>query len=471
MGIRVNQNVQSLIARRNLESTNKSLTRSLERLSSGLRINRAADDAAGLAISEGLRSQIQSLTQASRNAGDGLSMLQTAEGALQESTDILQRIRVLAVQSANGTNSVDDRANLQLEVDELVAELQRIGSETEFNGTALLNGSLTNAQLQVGGETGQIITFSISDFRASRLGAVAEMTSTRAKGSGTGISDPADLVINGVSIRNTDAADDALSPSANASESAIALAAAINDSYSDTGVRATVQESTGTGSAAVQAVTLDDTNSLDINGVRIYATVINDDADGALRDAINELTNQTGVVATIDTGSLVLTAADGRNIDLDIAGTGTNVGFADGDILFGQVKLVSDSTITISGDEMANLGLSASATVDLGTAINTVDISTVAGANTAFDKVDNALRQINQGRANMGAIQNRLESSISSLAVLKENLVSSESQIRDVDFAEETAELARNQILQQAGTAILAQANILIPQSALTLLS
>jgi flagellin len=472
MGIRVNQNVQSLIARRNLEIANQGLSRSLERLSSGLRINRAADDAAGLAISEGLRSQIGSLGQASRNAGDGLSMLQTAEGALQEVTNILQRIRVLSVQSANETNSANDRANMQQEVGQLVAELQRIGAETDFNGTKLLNGTLQDAQLQVGGQVGQIIAFSIDDFRASRLGAVAEMTSTRAKNIGTGISDPADLAINGQSIRNTDAADDALSVAANAAKSAIALAAAINDSYADTSVRATVEASTGTGTATVTAVTLTTSGAdkLSINGVAIAATVLANDSDGALRDAINEMTNQTGVVATLSSNKLVLTAADGRNIDLTITGTGVNVGFAIGDVLYGQVKLVSDQTITVAGDESANLGFAASAAVDLSTAINSVDISTVTGANDAFDMVDSALRQINQGRASLGAIQNRLESTINSLRIQRENLVAAESRIRDVDFAEETATLTRYQILQQAGTAILAQANILIPQSALTLL-
>lgn len=470
MGIRVNQNVQSLIARRNLEIANQGLSRSLERLSSGLRINRAADDAAGLAISEGLRSQIGSLGQASRNAGDGLSMLQTAEGSLQEVTNILQRIRVLSVQSANETNSSDDRANMQLEVSQLVSELQRIGAETNFNGTALLNGTLQDAQLQVGGQVGQIIAFSIDDFRASRLGAIAEMTSTRAKNTGTGISDAADLLINGQVIRNTDAADDALSQSANAAKSAIALTAAVNDSYADTSVRATVEAATGTGTATVLAVTLDDTNSLDINGVRIYGAVLANDSNGALRDAINEMTNRTGVVATLSSSKLVLTAADGRNIDIAIAGTGTNVGFANADVLYGQVKLVSDQTITVSGTERANLGLAASAAIDLSTAINSVDISTVTGANTAFDMVDSALRQINQGRASLGAVQNRLESTINSLRIENENLVAAESRIRDVDFAEETATLTRYQILQQAGTAILAQANILIPQSALTLL-
>lgn len=474
MGIRVNQNVQSLIARRNLETTNGQLTKSLERLSSGLRINRAADDAAGLAISEGLRSQIQSLAQATRNAGDGLSMLQTAEGALQESTNILQRIRVLAVQSANGTNSSGDRANLQLEVDELISELQRIGSESEFNGTALLDGTVSNFQLQVGGEEGQIINFSISDFRATRMGAVAEHTSARAINTGDGIDAAGELTLNGIDIAATSAASDTLSLAANASESAIALAAAINAQEGETGVRASVEEASQDGTAAVTAFTAAATgaNQLSINGQAIIGSFVNNDSDGALRDAINGLSNLTGVTATVVSNELVLTAEDGRNINIAVAGTGANSGFADGDVIYGDVKLSADTTFVVGGTEAANLGFTAASyTVDpTTTAVNTVNISTVEGANAAFEKVDNALRQINQGRAQMGAVQNRLESSINGLRIQRENLVAAESRIRDVDFAEETAELTRNQILQQAGTAILAQANVLVPQSALSLL-
>lgn len=472
MSLTVNVNVASLNAQRNLNNSTSALNKSLERLSSGYRINRAGDDAAGLAISEGLRAQIQGLNQAARNANDGLSLVGTAEGALSESTSIIQRIRELAVQAANGTNSDANRASIQNEVTSLVAELDRIGNTTQFNGRNLLDGSFSSVDLQVGANVGQTISVSVSEARASNLGSIAEMAGS-ALADGLAAGDLDDITINGTAIDNPVAGDDTVSSSGNAL-SAIALAAVINRASGATGVQAEVEATAEAGTAAVGGGTFDATNSLSINGVTIAGTFVANDANGALVDAINAVSQQTGVTASTASGVLQLAAEDGRNIAVTTAGTGHTISGLNGSattiVAKAAVTLRSASSFTVAGGDATNGGLTATTqNVDATTAINSIDVSTASGAQDAIRTADFALAQVTEIRAELGAVTNRLDSTISNLQTTAENLSASESRIRDADFAQETAALTRAQILQQAGTAILAQANI-VPQAALSLL-
>lgn len=477
MAISVVTNPLSLNAQRNLAKNGVALAKSLERLSSGLRINRAGDDAAGLAISEGLRSQISGLNQATRNANDGISLLSTAEGAVGEVTSILQRVRELSVQAASDTNSATNRATIQEEITQLTSEVDRIATTVEFNGTKLLDGTFTAKKLQVGAFANQTISVDFTSIRTSTLGQVATNTSTAV----TAALASGDVLINGT---NVGASSTDSTSTVNATGSAIAIANAINTVSGTTGVTAAANATVVTGTAAVGAVTLDGSaDKLTINGVNIGAVNVSaNDSDGALRNAINAATNATGVVASLDgSNKLVLTAADGRNVDIQVASTAANttalaLNFAATDALTnagdhrGTVTLTGDKAFAIAGATVASAGLTAgNVALDTTTAINSINVTTQVGANTAITRIDSALRQINKNRASIGAITNRLESTVSSLQSIAENLSASDSRIRDADFAAETASLTRNQILQQAGVAILSQANA-VPQAALTLL-
>lgn len=487
MALTVVSNISSLNAQRNLAHSSDALGKSLERLSSGLRINRAGDDAAGLAISTGLRSQINGLNQAVRNANDGLSLIGTGESAINSYTDILQRIRELAVQSANDTNSSTNRQAINEESNQLLQELQRISSTVEFNGTKLLDGSFVAKQLQVGAQANQSIAISTGDLRTSQLGQVARqignaVPATNALAAG-------DLIINGVDVSPSLA--DGVSFS-NASASAISIANAINAQTSLHGVVADAQPAVFTGAGVLGGGTFDPlVNQFKINNIPIFdatTVVAANDSTSTLRNAINAKTNQTGVTASLDPANhLILTAEDGRNITLVTTGAGPGgsaVGIADelglqlADGNFnnsatpvgGKVRITSQAAIVVAGAHTAYAGLNAQTYAkDPNTALNMLTLATSAGANLAIDQVDNALSQINNIRAGLGAITNRLEQTVSNLQAISENLSASDSRIRDADFAVETANMTRNQVLQQAGVAILAQANT-STQSALQLL-
>jgi flagellin len=478
MGLNINTNVASLNAQRNLSQSGRALSRSFERLSSGLRINSARDDAAGLAIASRFTSQVRGLNQAVRNTNDGISLAQTAEGALQETSNILQRIRELSVQAANDTNSDSDRESIQAEVDQLVAEVNRIGTTTDFNGTKILDGSFLGAKFHVGANARETISVSVSDARASSLGRQARVDGN-AVGATTGIA-ANNIALNGVSIRATVAADDTVSTSQNAA-SAIAKAAAINDSTKFTGVRAIVNSAVDEGNGAIAGGTLDSNNNITINGKMITGIVVQQgDADDTLVNAINAVSDETGVVATKDeTGALVLTAADGRNINVEENGNGDTISGLTAEITGGSITLQSEEQITVTlrdanSDGILGLGgAGANSSTIYGVnsdhALDTVDVSTRDGANRSIDIVDVAIGQVSTIRAGLGAVQNRLESTINNLATSAENLSAARSRIEDADFAEETAKFTRNQILQQAGISVLAQANQ-TPQVALSLL-
>ena len=374
----INTNVMSLNSQRNLSASGNSLATSIQRLSSGLRINSAKDDAAGLAISERFTSQIRGLDQAVRNANDGISLAQTAEGALSEIGNNLQRIRELAVQASNGTNSQTDRDALDKEVSQLKSEIQRVAEQTNFNGTKLLNGSFSGVAFQVGADSGQTIEItSIANAQIASLGGSTSRFSTNVAASTiteTGALAAGSLTINGTDVGAIDAA-------ANAQERA-----------------------------------------------------------GQVVEAINRVSSQTKVGASYNSTT-------------------------------GEITLSGAASFTIGGTADADAVGVAGATVAETTAvgINTLSVSSFASSQMAIDQIDNALKEVNTARADLGAIQNRFSSVVTNLQTSSENMSASRSRIRDTDYAKETAELTRNQILQQAGTAMLAQANS-SSQSVLSLL-
>jgi flagellin len=487
MALTINTNILSLNAQNSLTKSQSSLTTSMQRLSSGLRINSAKDDAAGLAISERMKSQINGLNQASRNANDGVSLAQTAEGALDEVTNNLQRIRELSVQSANATNSASDRAALQAEVAQRIAEIDRIASQTSFNGLKVLDGTFGNATFQVGANAGETISVNLSQgVKANEIGQVATSTTTVASDalSGSGTiqvgSGPAVTIASSSEFANAAVAGQDES-------SAYAKAAAIN-AAGVSGLNVTAQTKV---EFSVAQATANTAYSLTINGQQILnldGTTNTDDVSAQqITDAINAESTNTGVTATLAGSKLLLTASDGRNIDISQTATGTDGLTAEtsgtptdgyqfgtiGTMNYGTVSMTASEAITVTGDAAA-LGLTADANGDATISkdtntLSSVDISTVAGANDAMARMDSALATVNSYRATLGAIQNRFASAIANIQTTVTNLTDARSRITDADFAAETANLSRSQILQQAGTAMLAQANQQ-PQNVLALL-
>jgi len=504
MAATINTNVQSLTAQRNLSTSQSSLATSMQRLSSGLRINSAKDDAAGLSISERMTSQVRGLNQAARNANDGISMAQTAEGALSSITDGLQRIRELSIQAANATNSASDRAALQNEVSQRVAEISRVGSQTQFNGLNLLDGSFTSQSFQVGANANQTIDIaSIGDARASALGGNV----LTADGTVTGNVVAASATVNGVAaaaanftISTTDAAGSVqttapISYVANAGANVIA--GAINSAGSGVGVAAM-----GVNSATLSGLSVGGTVSFTLNtqtnattppngtftavSANISAVVTNQSDLSSLVSAINGQQSTTGITAefstTGDKSSITLKTLDGRNIG--IGAFANSAASLNDSVLFSGQTLQEGVTVAAvkTGTISLTSGRGAISTANAGTdvfaaatsnssfqSVAAIDISTAAGAQTALGTIDSALAQISGSRAALGAYQNRFDSVITNLQTTSENLSASRSRIQDADFALETANLSRAQILQQAGTAMVAQANQL-PQQVLKLL-
>ena len=369
----VNTNVMSLNAQRNLTRSDGMLQTALQRLSSGLRINSAKDDAAGMAIAQRFTTQIRGLNQAVRNASDGISLSQTAESALDELTNNLQRIRELAVQSANVTNSASDRAALDAEVQQRVAEIDRIAVQTSFNGVNVLDGTFGSATFQVGANIGDTITISLSiGVRTSQVGYTATVTESGAFDTSGGTSD-VDITLG-----------DPLAVPPNTTSFTFAQDATRQD-------------------------VVDQVNAANVDGLSAFI----DDA--------------------------------------------------------GLIQFVSDQDITLAGAGLANIGHAAATTAIDATGLDSLSIATVDGANVAMAKIDASLVTVNALRGDLGAVQNRFESTIVNLQTVSENLSASRGRIMDADFAAETANLTKAQILQQAGVAVLAQANA-VPQTVLGLL-
>ena len=519
----INTNVASLNAQRNLNTSQSALATSLQRLSSGLRINSAKDDAAGLAISDRFTTQIRGLNQATRNANDGISLAQTGEGALAEITSNLQRIRELAVQSANATNSASDRAALDLEVQQRIAEIDRTATQTSFNGQKIIDGTFGNAAFQVGANVGETISVGLStSMRSTAIGKTADyVNTTTAYSTATALGQQG----TGVSAVATATGDGGVAFAANDLKITVG-------SNAEVGIGASSDLSSGAGNAGrtagsayskVQAInaasvpnltaTADTTAEFTFVGITDtaseYTLAINDVAittnnGGAitgdqLASLINQGSGSTGVTASFSssTGRITLNAADGRNIKIAQTTSADNAGLGQGltsatagtnntanDALVattatagtavtvtavGSIRLTSTDSITIGGNTPARAGYAAGSMALGSSALNSASVSSVANANVTISRVDAALTSVSNLRSTFGAIQNRFESVISNLQATSENLSASRSRIQDADFASETASLTRAQILQQSGIAMLSQANSL-PNNVLSLL-
>ena len=467
MALIINTNISALTAQRNLTQAQGGLQKSIQRLSTGLRINGAVDDAAVLAISDRLTAQIRGLHQAVRNANDGTSALQTADGSLNEVSNLLQRARELAVQSANDSNSASDRSSLNAEVSSILAELDRLSGTVQFNNRKLLDGTFQNAQFQIGANAFETVSFSIGSVNTTDLGAKVLQGNAVSSTSLTGLSSSSTLTINGISV--TIGAQTAIEGVINA----------INNQSGDTKATAlknaqTVVTDTGfialTTAGAVQTLTL--------NGVTIALSTGNADANSTFIATVNGFSNQTGVLAATNSVGITFTRSSGGTVAL--SETSASVGV--GDTIASTASRTFNAGFTLSVDLNQTLSVVSSATGDgLGfttgvvstTAtskrINSLSISNVSSANDAIQTIDFGLSQLSRIRGSIGAVQNRFLSAISSLSVASENLSAARSRIQDADVAQETAELTRTQILIQAGVSVLAQANQL-PSVALSLL-
>ena len=489
----INTNSASLNAQLNLNKSQSMLQTSLQRLSSGLRINSAKDDAAGLAISDRMTSQIDGLDQAARNANDGISLAQTADGALGTATSLLQRMRSLAVQSANGTNSASDRQSLQSEVSQLQQELNRIAGTTQFNGQNILDGSLNNAQFQVGANANQVINVSIGSVAGSAIGNQALNTTTAANKISDGVvsTNAGTLLANNVAAQTLTIAGNGTTATASvaAGDTAKTIAASINATSGTTGVAATAQTTatlSGISAAGAISFKLYGANS---TGVQISATVSNTNDLSSVASAINAQSSTTGITAVANTsnGKISLTDANGDDIKIQsytganandtatVTGAGgTAVGLTTGAAndsvtVGGQLSLSSASAYTLTSTDTNDTVFTNATSSSSLSAVSSIDISTVTGSNNALSTIDAALSSIDSTRASLGAYENRFQMTVSNLQTTSQNLSSARSQIEDTDYAAETANMTRGQILQQAGTAILAQANSL-PNSVLNLL-
>jgi flagellin len=388
----INTNVMSLNSQRNMLKSSGDLASSMQRLSTGLRINSAKDDAAGLAIAQRMTGQIRGMGQATRNANDGISLVQTAEGALQSATDNLQRLRELAVESSNSSNTQTDRDALNAEAQSLLKEINRVASQTQFNGQNLTDGTFTSAVFQIGANQNQSITIaSLSNATTAALGDVEVNT--------------------------------------------LASAALFTDA-DPAAPTATITTLDAIGAGTLKITDKDGVDH-DIGAITEARTA--EERIGQVVEAINNSATATGVSAYYD--------ADAQTINLTSSGSFTLTGFTD--ITTG----VADGS---SGGDTSG-------------ALDSLDIGSYAGANLAIRQIDDALQTINTDRARMGALQSRFESAVTTLSTSSENLSAARSRIQDTDFAAETANLTRAQILQQAGVAMLSQANS-APQTVLSLL-
>jgi len=521
----INTNINSLNAQRNLMSNQSSLSNSIQRLSSGLRINSAADDAAGLAISDRMSSQIRGLTQAGRNANDGISLAQTSEGALGSAGTMLQRIRELAVQSANATNTASDRAALNAEVGQLSSELNRIAQTTQFNGQNLLDGSFGSATFQVGANANQTITATTANFTTSKYGNYRQGSTVA--GSITANKSEGDLVVGTTNTTTTSQALAAVAVATGlgatgstiaadtltingalgsstavvaAGDSAKTVAASINAKSTLTGVTASALTKVDISNFAASAsytmdIVSDNTTKVTIS----FSSGASNNADGLAGaiNAFNNMTSQTGVSAKLnDAGTgITLTNASGNDILITNQSAATSV-YDIGSVSGGGQTAVAGSagtvtnanqsyitgTLTLDSNASFSVAAGAASTSAAKTgyviattnasqlqAVNTVDVSTVDAANRTLATVDAAINAVDTQRAAFGALQSRFNNTISNLQTSSDNLSASRSRIQDTDFASETANLSRSQILQQAGTAMVAQANQL-PQGVLALL-
>jgi flagellin len=494
----INTNINSVIAQNNLNKSQSGLATSLERLSSGLRINSAKDDAAGLSISNRFTSQIRGLNQAVRNANDGISISQVAEGALDETTNNLQRIRELAIQSANGSNGTAERAALQSEAAARISEIDRNATTTRFGSKLLLDGSFGSQSFQVGSQANESISISLASARATALG----INSLTADGTITGNVVGASATVNGVAAAtvatgftvtstNTTGSKTSTPIVYAANSSAAEVASAISSAGSSIGISATASNS-----VTLSALSADGTLTFNlVNGgssttsTAISAAVTSPLDLSSVLNAVNGQTGITGITATYtnagDKSSLTLTSATGQNIGIGAFSLTGGTSTATDTVSFGGTTLTEGGTIAAvktgtvelssTSGSISTTNASAGVFASAGTnnssfsSVSSIDISTAAGAQSALAVVDAAIGTISSQRGDLGAIQNRLESTITNLSNVSQNVTAARARITDADFAAETASLSKNQILQQAGISVLSQANSL-PQQVLSLL-
>ena len=475
----INTNVMSLTAQRNASRTSGDLSTAMARLSSGLRINTAKDDAAGLAISERFTSQIRGLNQAARNANDAISLSQTAEGALGTMSSNLQRIRELAVQSANATNSSSDRKALQQEVTQLASELDRVAKTTQFNGKNLFDGTFGTQAYQVGANANQVINTTMVNARTTSYGNYdlgGNGVTAAAGGWGT----------NGIAAGTTTVSGSlgSATVNVNAGQTAKDVANNINLVTGSTGVSASARTEVQVSFQSAGAYTLNLRSDNSTAQTLSFTLTDNDTADGlnSALSAINEHTSKTGVTAQLNAtaDAIILTNETGNDVLLSDTTT-QNVGNvtvskleSDGDstaavtltanttandaLVSGYITLDSEKSFSAVSSATGGFFSNTSANSTLST-VGDVDVSTFKGATKALKVMDSALQFLNNERAKLGALQSRFESTVSNLAVASENLTASRGRIQDADFAKETAAMSRANVLQQAANAMIAQAN------------
>src|SRR5690554_2870847 len=487
----INTNIASLNAQRNLNASQRDADTTLQRLSSGLRINSAKDDAAGLAIAERFSSQVRGLNQAVRNSNDGVSLAQVAEGALGESGNIVQRMRELAVQAANATNSASDRKALQSEVNQLKQELERIATTTQFNGLNLLDGTFQAQKFQAGANENQTISVSIT---GTRIDSLANNTrDTVASGTGTGSiatasgSAPTENNLDPQNLTISSSLDEQTVAITASGATAESIAAEINKKAETTGVTASARTSVDFGPLSASGTVTMKLSTGDGNEATVSVQISDGTNIEALAREINASSGKTGITAEVDGGKMKLIQESGKDIVIEgftNNGGGTvglesssgdtttlTAGATDSARIAGEVTFDSATSFAVSSDVGGATGLFA-ATTAYGSTTETladIDISDFDGASSAMRVLDSALETINSIRADLGAVQNRLESTIANLSTTAENLSAARSRIQDADFAAESANLARTQVLQQAGLSVLAQANAR-PQQVLQLL-
>ncbi|MCP5320803.1 MAG: flagellin [Pseudomonadales bacterium] len=488
----INTNTSSLNVQRNLDVSGKSLSTSLARLSSGLRINSAKDDAAGLAIGNRFTAQIRGLNQAVRNANDGISLSQTAEGALQESGELLQRIRELAVQSANGSQSGTERAALQAEVSQLQQEINRIAETTTFGGRKLLDGSFGTENFQVGANANETIGISLSNARATNVGAHAvDANGTLDAAVAAGATAPANTVASQTLTLSGSLGSKIATIAGGATGDSITTS--VNSLSANTGISVTAR-TTATMSAftaGTATFTIGTRSGDTTSGTDYTANISVQIADASnlkdVADAINASSAATGVRATSNGSSIALVNEEGRNIFIQdytnsnatktvnltgasgsavtlTGGTATDSSTVGATLKFDSHKAFAVTASVGTGIFNATTGFSSSLS-----SVASIDIGSQQGAQDALAVADAALRFIDAERGQLGAIQNRLIGTISNLSNVVENVTAARSRIMDADFAAETANMTRASILQQAGISVLAQANSL-PQQTLALL-
>ncbi|MDA9331786.1 flagellin [bacterium] len=516
MSMVINTNTASLIAQAAQSKTQGEMETAMERLSTGKRINSSSDDAAGMAMSARMESQIKGLTMSMRNAGDAQSLVDATEGAHDEITNVLHRMRELSVQAASSTNVSSDLTNIQTEMTQLIAEIDRISGQTTWNGMNLLDGTFASKQFQIGPEAGQTVSVTVANAATSQLGAyeaeaVGHLFVDAADATLTPMTDAETITVAGSKGTVTIA-----SPT---SDSAKSFAANVNLQEASTGVSATAVtimkiSANNSGTTADEAASLADSTTIDlnVNGTAITQASVSSTDMRDLRDKINLITATTGVSAKMgDTNlDLILTDGDGDNIIIDNFVTNTNATilevamlkadsstdagateadatdeYATNTILkddsaagfqqvvgTGSVSFSAVGDFTISGGEATS---TTNADVVPGTlsgalsTVSTIDITTIAGANSSIKALDGAIEMITSRRADLGAVSNRLDHTIANLSTNRVNMEASQSRIEDADFAVETSNLTKAQILSQAATAMLAQANA-SKQSVLSLL-